>query len=134
MTEYLGFKIWQGQEVFLFPKASRRALGGHLGIKQPECEAVGTYPFGAYFMDVFKHCVLAPYTLWWCSIRHRHSCSICPFVCPRCLTMRTCSQREVLPGTYLAVSCVMSYLFFSLCHVVQGDFFENHERSVSSFI
>ena len=49
-----------------FPKNPDGLWGAHLGIKQPECEAVGTYPFGAYIMDVFKLCVLEPYTLWWC--------------------------------------------------------------------
>jgi hypothetical protein len=40
------------------------SLGGHLGIKQLESEADGTYPFGFYFMDVFHLCVPDPYTSW----------------------------------------------------------------------
>jgi len=57
-----GVQFLARARVFPLSQSIQKGFGGHLWIKQSECEAVGTCSFGAYFMDVFKCRVLAPYT------------------------------------------------------------------------
>jgi hypothetical protein len=65
-----GVQNLAGTRGFSLSQRIQMAFRGHPGIKQPECEAVGTYPFGVNFMDVFKRCVLVPYNFNRCSTMH----------------------------------------------------------------